>query len=350
MPNWNTFCQMTSRRNERAKWGIIMCLGCVVAYPARAGEFPIVAGSTYTAQDTLSCGEEPSEDAQQCLAALRWVPSQFTVRCDKPEEGCGNFLVRYPSPIDTRDPANDLVAMEWYVARDTEKNILRAPAIVIVHESGRNMTVGRMIARGLAGLKMHTFLIQLPGYGVRKTDAARDVANTFEILKQGVADVRRARDAVAALPSIDTTKIGLQGTSLGGFVTATVAGLDHGYNRIFILLAGGNLHEVIEQGARDSASLRDQLKAAGIEGTRLRELTRTIEPLRLAHRMDPQTTWLYYGEFDDVVPPACSQALAKAARLPDGHHIQLPVDHYSGIVLLPKILLEIYQAMTGPGD
>ena len=127
-----------------------------------------------------------------------------------------------------------------------------------------------------------------------------------------------------------------------------MAGVDRGYDRTFILLAGGNLHQVIEQGARDSASLREKLKAAGIEGEKLRELTRVIEPLRLAHRIDPQTTWLYSGKFDDVVPPACSQALAEAARLPADHHIVLPADHYSGIVLLPKILLEMRQALIEP--
>ena len=124
--------------------------------------------------------------------------------------------------------------------------------------------------------------------------------------------------------------------------------MDRGYDRVFILLAGGNLQQVIEQGARDSASLREKLKEAGIVGEKLRELTRSIEPLRLAHRIDPQTTWLYSGQLDDVVPPACSQALAAAARLPEDHHIVLPVDHYSGIVLLPKILLEIHQAMVAP--
>ncbi len=133
-------------------------------------------------------------------------------------------------------------------------------------------------------------------------------------------------------------------------MTATVAGLDHGYDRTFILLAGGNLHQVIEQGSRDSASLREKLKAAGIEGEKLRQLTRVIEPLRLAHRYDPRTTWLYSGEYDNVVPPACSQALADAAHLPNSHHIVLPVDHYSGIVLLPKILLQIQQAMLAVSD
>lgn len=58
-------------------------------------------------------------------------------------------------------------------------------------------------------------------------------------LKQAVADVRRARDAAASLPLISGRVFGVQGTSLGGFVTSTAGGLDKGFDRVFILLAGG---------------------------------------------------------------------------------------------------------------
>ncbi len=321
----------------------------VLASPLPAAE-PVRIGSSFAAQDTLSCGQDASQDAQQCLEGLRWKATDFTVRCEESPRGRGDFLVRFPSPIDTGDQVNDQVAMEWYAARDAEHNILQAPAVVVVHESGSNMAVGRMIARGLQTRKLHAFLIQLPGYGVRKTGREILASEIIAALRQSVADVRRARDAVAVLPHVDTAAIALQGTSLGGFVTATVAGLDRGYNRTFILLAGGNLQAVIEQGDRDSAKLRNKLKEAGIEGEQLRELTQAIEPMRLAHRIDPRTTWLYSGALDDVVPPACSRALAEAARLPADHHIVLPVDHYSGIILLPKIILEMQQAIVTPQD
>jgi cephalosporin-C deacetylase-like acetyl esterase len=167
-------------------------------------------------------------------------------------------------------------------------------------------------------------------------------------LQQAIADVRRARDAVAALPMVDRSVIGVQGTSLGGFVTATVAGLDHGYDRAFILLAGGNLHEVVLHGARDAAKVREKLAAAGVTDEQIKEAARQVEPLRLAHRIDPAATWLYTGKFDEVVPPNCSRALAQAASLPAGHHIELGVGHYSGILYLPLIVQEIYQRMTQP--
>ena len=99
------------------------------------------------------------------------------------------------------------------------------------------------------------------------------------MMKQGISDARRARDAVAVLPMVDPSVVGLEGTSLGGFVTATVAGLDHGYDRVFILLAGGNIDDVIFHGARDAEKVLDKLHAAGVTDDQSKTMHQ-IEPLR----------------------------------------------------------------------
>jgi cephalosporin-C deacetylase-like acetyl esterase len=195
---------------------------------------------------------------------------------------------------------------------------------------------------------MHAFMIQLPGYGARRNESVDhdNVVRMLPALRQAIADVRRARDAVTAIPCVDSRVVGVQGTSLGGFVTATAAGLDQGYNRVFILLAGGNLHDVVLNGAKDAAKIREKLQAAGVTREQILFHSRLIEPMRLAHRMNPQTTWIYSGQYDDVVPPACSIALARAASLPADHHIQLPADHYSGVIFLPMVLQQIQLKMT----
>ncbi len=131
--------------------------------------------------------------------------------------------------------------MEWYQAKDESGAVLNAPAAVIVHESGSGMTVGRLIAQGLRQRGLHTFMIQLPYYGVRRAGEKPTGERVFAAMRQAIADVRRAKDAVAAIPLVDSTRISLQGTSLGGFVTATTAGLDQGYHRVVIFLAGGDL-------------------------------------------------------------------------------------------------------------
>jgi len=302
-------------------------------------------GAILETTDTLQCDIDPGADAQECLTGLRWTPEDFKIRCEAADKDRGDLLIRFDSPVDTRNQVNDNVSMEWYVARDKERRPVSARAVVIVHESGRGMTVGRIFAKGLNAQGLHTFLIHLPGYGNRRSETSGKVEFILSGMKQAIADVRRAKDVVARLPFVQDDVVGIQGTSLGGFVTSTVAGLDRGYGRVFVLLAGGNLADVVQSGNRDAAKIRSQLEAIGITGAQIRELSRPIEPLRLAHRIDPDNLWLYSGKYDDVVPPASSFALAEAAKLPDGHHVELLADHYSGVVYLPMVIQEIRRKM-----
>ena len=66
------------------------------------------------------------------------------------------------------DAINDLVAMEWYAVLDDAGQPVKAPAMVVVHESGSGMTVGRMVASGLRDRGLHAFMMQLPFYGLRR--------------------------------------------------------------------------------------------------------------------------------------------------------------------------------------
>ncbi len=307
----------------------------------------LAVGRQFTAKDTIQFGQESNEDAAECLKGLSWLPSEFTVSLeDGQTDRRFERLVRFPSPVPLGDPTGDLVAMEWYVAMGKDGKPIKAPAVVVVHESGSQMTAGRLIALGFRAHGVHAFMVQMPGYGVRKNSPERDYQTLIQSMKQAVADVRRARDAVAALPLVDDSMIGIQGTSLGGFVTATVGGLDRAYDRVFILLAGGDLNRVIFEGAKDAAAVRNALLSAGLSEAKIREGIRHVEPLRLAHRLRPNVTWLWSGKFDDVVPPECARALAQAAKLSTEHHIELPVDHYSGAILIPKIVYEMSHSMT----
>lgn len=191
----------------------------------------------------------------------------------------------------------------------------------------------------------------LPHYGQRRTGKRPPKADQFSMgMRQAIADVRRARDAVAVLPMVQRENIGVQGTSLGGFVTATAAALDHGFQKTFILLAGGDLAQMMAKGRREVAQARRELAEAGIEGEALKALLNVVEPNRLAHRLRPEQTWLYSAILDQVVPLENGIALAQAAGLSKPHHIRLLADHYTGIVYLPLVLNHIHGQMLQEGS
>lgn len=322
---------------------LLLSMAALVMVAAVSAAEPLVTpGTTFQAHDSLQPIAEPADDARECLDGLLWPPSAFQVRCESTEERGVDLLVRFPSARSSGDEVNDHVALEWHAARNEAGEFIDAPAIVVVHESASSMTVGRLFARGLRHQSMHAFMIHLPYYGARRSDGSRrDATKLVPAIRQGIADVRRARDAVAALPLVESNNISLQGTSLGAFVAATAAGLDNGYDQVFLMLAGGDLFDVIQNGEKDAAKFRQALAAVGLTGEKLKREVAKIEPTRLAHRIDPASTWLYSARFDRVVPPRNAKLLSDAAGLDRLHHIRMFANHYNGAVYLPYLTQHI---------
>lgn len=301
----------------------------------------------FAAKDTLNIAHDESAVATACLDGLKWQPGRFEVTVEPQTEDGPYANVRFPSPRPTGEAVNDLVAMEWYAPKTEDGEIAKAPAVVVVHESGKSMPVGRLFAKALYAKGYHAFMIQLPFYGLRKPKDvdASDTSRFLPVMRQGIADVRRARDAVAAIPQVDAEHISLMGISLGGFVAATTAGIDHGYDQVFVLVAGGDLLGVLNNGIKEAAELRKNLAKAGFDDEKLRELAAAVEPNSLAHRIEPARFWLYTAKDDQVVPPASSLALKQAARLADDHHVELWGDHVRVIVYFPVIVDHIAERL-----
>lgn len=304
----------------------------------------------YQARDSMVEPMVATDDARACLQGLCWKPTAFEVTVETTQNDDQPMVIRFPSAIETGDAVNDRVALIWH--RPPMADAARpGPAMIVVHESGSAMPVGKLFARRFAEKGMHSFLIHLPNYGLRRRDGTKPTGEKFLLaMRQAIADVRRARDAVAVLPGIDPQHISLQGTSLGGFVAATTAGLDHGFDQVFIMLAGGDLYGLMQSGQREAADLSKRLADAGYTGEKLRELMNGIEPTRLASRVNAQKTWLYSAEQDTVVPMANALAFKTAAGLDNDHHIRLPGDHISAIVFLPVILDHVMKQVGIPGE
>lgn len=323
---------------RQSPWAVLTILVLFAVRPARGED-----QQSFEAKDSLESLTNDTEDACKCLATFAWKPGTFSVRLDPkgPKDNC-DFLVRFPTPHPTDDAVNDLVAMEWYRPKNKDGVVQKAPALVIVHESGSSMPAGRAIARGIRDRGLHAFLIHLPHYGLRRVPGKRpDETVLMNSIKQGIADVRRARDAVAVLPDIDTRHIGLQGTSLGGFVAALTGSLDHGFNSVFIMLAGGDLYDMVQNGRRETQQFRDKMAQAGYQGEKLKEVLSLVEPTRIAHRLDPKTTWLFAAMHDEVVPIRNARKLAKAAKLDEDHHAEMLGGHISAALYLPVVMDQI---------
>jgi dienelactone hydrolase len=211
--------------------------------------------------------------------------------------------------------------------------------MLLLHILDGRMLLERGMARAYAQRGIHTFIMHAPSFGARGFDKSRlDGKLFFELAGQAVSDARRARDAIAALPGIDSQRINLQGTSLGGFFAASAGAIDDAFDQTFICLAGGKLYDMFMNGDRESRWIRERMQANGVTNEQLKAYCDMMEPIYLAHRLPAGRTWMFSALSDQVVPAANAKALAAAAKLGEGHHAWLSGDHYTVILHLPWIV------------
>ena len=120
-------------------------------------ETALVNGQIFKTHDSLKIAidSELNPDSRDCLTGLQWPTAEFLIDCEPAKAWRYDSLVRFPSAIDTGDPVNDRVALEWHMARSSTGDIITAPAVLVIHESGSKMPVGKALAMLLSRHGMH---------------------------------------------------------------------------------------------------------------------------------------------------------------------------------------------------
>ncbi len=338
--------KLTSRFSKASVLGAMLVL-LLVSRGVTADES--ASRKVFVAKDTFVDPKDDNAAAQRRLDWVKWQPKAFEVTCVAPAkdgalakhaaEAGYDALVYFPSPHPTDERANDTVVMEWFAPRNASRQVKRGPAMVVLHILAGRMVVARMFARAFAQRGIHAFVMHMPHYGLRKVGGKRPNAKVLLAgVRQAVADARRARDAVNALPNIQRDAIGIQGTSLGGFICTATASLDGTFKPVFPTLCGGNLQTLFRDGKKEVASIREHLKKEGITPEQLKRMLEQLEPNSVAHRMDAKVTWMFNAEQDEVIPAANAHALAKAIGLPKERHKWMSGGHVSCIIHLPVIV------------
>jgi hypothetical protein len=86
----------------------------------------------------------------------------------------------------------------------------------------------------------------------------------------------------------------------------------------------------------------------GVSEDDIEKLAWPVEPLRVAHRLRPERTWIYTASYDQIVPAENAQKFVDAARIGKSHHVKLAADHYTGVIYYPVILNQMIEALQQP--
>ncbi|HUK62751.1 MAG TPA: hypothetical protein VLV15_05435, partial [Dongiaceae bacterium] len=168
-------------------------------------------------------------------------------------------------------------------------------------------------------------------------ETAQDMDELVEKMRLTILDARQLLDWLEQHPRIDANRLLAGGVSLGSMQAATLAAVDPRIRGALLLLTGGGLPEILYDADEPPVRMfRDRMiaklglsdRAAFIE--RLRPLTRLVDPLTWAHRLDPRRVYMVTGIFDHVLHPARARDLWEALghprwrRVPTGHYQSFP--------------------------
>lgn len=247
--------------------------------------------------------------------------------------------VRFPSPVDSPDPENNIVHAELF--EPTNPPPQGGAGVVVLHILGADFALSRYLAARMADRGITALFVKLPYYGERrparlgdgKKFLSADIERSTLAMRQGICDVRRAAAWLAKRPGVDPDRLGIAGISLGGIVGSVAAAVDPSLNHAALLLAGGDLARILwEMPESEAARARQSWIDSGRTLADLEKLCRPYDPLTHAARLQGKKVLMFAGRADEVVPPACSKALWEKAGRPEIEW--LDCGHYSAAGLL----------------
>lgn len=323
---------------------------------------------TFEVRDTLRVVEDQDADVEAVLGQLRYELETFSVQAKVMEnDRLGRVMLQYPSPsrgVEAATLPGDDVAMVWHVARDDKGEPMKAPAMLIVHSMHPQAVVATMLANSLAAKGVHAFVIRMPGFHPRgRVDLNQALAGVLakgrrlpklsvhpavDAVASGraaVREIRRAKDVITAMPHVQGDRVGAAGVSLGAFALASAAALDDAFDPVVLFLGGADGVEVVETGLHDARRLRNHFERLGIDEAMRQGVFSSLSPGRVAHRLNPETTWMISADSDTIVRPDNARAMATGIGLDPKHHVFVRANHYTAALYLPGAVELMVQQM-----
>jgi len=264
---------------------------------------------------------------------------------DKPEFRI--YRITYPSPLTTPVEQNNTVPADYYLPTGIGPGQAPRPAVICMHILDGDFELARIVCSALARRGIPAIMFKLPYYGERAMPGgpeamARRPELFVQALDQAVLDVRRTVDVLASRPEVHTERIGITGISLGGIVAATAAGREPRIHRAAMILAGGDLLAIINH-ARETRVLKEMI--AGLPAERraaVEESIRRVDPLHAAAELRKRAqrghVLMINAAEDEVIPPRCTEKLARALGVADRVVWFEGLGHYTAMAELPRAL------------
>ncbi len=128
--------------------------------------------------------------------------------------------------------------------------------------------------------------------------------------------MRGRRPPGSAQEEVDPRQLGIMGISLGGITSALAAGIEPRFTKVCLILAGGDMGEVAWT-STEMAPLREHWAKIGGTKESLFATLAPVDPIRYARPQPGRKILMLNARHDEVVPPACTEALWRAFGEPE---------------------------------
>lgn len=235
--------------------------------------------------------------------------------------------VTFPSAVETPHPRNNTVHCEYFRPLTEGKH----PAVVVLHILGGDFDLSRLVARQLSYNGVAALFLKMPYYGPREEPGtgiqmiSPDPHQTVKGMTQAVLDIRRGAAFLAAQPEVDPEQLGITGISLGGITGALAASAEPRFKKVGLMLAGGDFSRIAWE-SEEAGPIRKEWEAKGGTLEELAEIIKPVDPVTHAANVRGRKILMLNAKHDEVVPPACTEALWEALGKPeivwwaDGHY------------------------------
>ena len=239
-------------------------------------------------------------------------PFEYRIRLVEERPEFRVYRLTYPSPMVTPVKQNNSVPAEYYLPKGVPLAGRRYPAVICMHILDGNEVLTDLVCSVLASRSIPAVSFKLPYYGERGLPGgpkaiADDPERFAAAVVQAGEDVRRTIDVLASRPEINPQRIGITGISLGGIIAATAIGGEPRLHRAGLILAGGDLLDIIHH-ARETRPIVEMLAKLPPAGRAAIEAKlRAVDPLRFApavrERARAGRVLMINAAQDEVIPP-----------------------------------------------
>lgn len=316
---------------KRALW-LSLTVATLAGHPSVQGQTNPLSASTQTITITNTFnGKVFSYQQTQAARNAEWIL----------------YRLEFPSPVVTDLPQNNTVPADFYVPVGWREGEPGRPAIICLPILNGDEDLTAMMCTVLAARGMVAVTFKLPYYGVRGPAEGRRALSAnprvfLSALDQAGQEIRRLVDLLQARPEVNPGRVGIAGISLGGIMSATVAGMDERFHRAVLLLAGGDLPAIIHH-ARETRQLSRTIQTLPPEErAAIEQRLRAFDPLThapaLRSRARQGRVMMLNAGVDEVIPRACTEKLAEAVGLSDKVVWFEGLGHYTALAELPRAL------------